>query len=219
MSAQTTDNKETRFIGNIESRANDDNKMTIGGVAARFETYTTMGWYAEVIKRGFFDGIDTSQTAALKNHDSSLILGRTSNNTLSLNVTNEGLEYEVQLPQTQTGRDTFEEVKRGDIHQSSFQFTVKEEIWRSVDRSELAGVLPDSELDRLSYGGKIEIRELVKGGKLYDVSPVTFPAYLDTNVAKRSYESVKERKIEKVDISTYELRIKAAEAAANYFKF
>lgn len=210
-------------MSEVRAKSADNKEMIIGGLAARYDSYTNMGWYVEVIRRGFFDGIDTTQTAALKNHDSNLVLGRTANSTLTLIDGPDGYEYEVKLPDTTTGRDTYEEVSRGDIYQSSFQFTVKESIWREVDRSELSGIFPDNVLDGLSYGGKIEIRELIKGSKLYDVSPVTFPAYQDTSVAKRSRdEALGEKRQEtgaKVDLSTYNYKIKAAEAAANSFNF
>lgn len=209
---QIQDNKEQRVYG-IECRMKDDDKddkrMTIGGLASIFNSYTPMGWYMEVVKPGFFDDMDFEAAAALKNHDSNLVLGRYANKTLRLNITNQGLEYEVDLPDTTTGRDTYEEVKRGDIYQSSFQFTIKEQVWREVDRSEFAGVFPDEVLDRMSYGGKIEVRELIKGAKLYDVAPVTFPAYNDTTVAKRSKEALQKTKIN-LDLYNYRLRIAAA---------
>ena len=209
---QIQDNKEQRVYG-IECRMKDEDKddkrMTIGGLASIFNSYTPMGWYMEVVKPGFFDDMDFEAAAALKNHDSNLVLGRYANKTLRLNITNQGLEYEVDLPDTTTGRDTYEEVKRGDIYQSSFQFTIKEQVWREVDRSEFAGVLPDEVLDRMSYGGKIEVRELIKGAKLYDVAPVTFPAYNDTTVSQRSKEALQKTKIN-FDLYNYRLRIAAA---------
>ncbi len=209
---KASENAEVRFYG-IEARKKDDtpDKMVIGGLAARFDSYTIVGWYIEVVRRGFFDEIDTTITAALKNHDSSLVLGRTSNGTLKLSITPDGLEYEVELPDTTTGRDTYEEVKRGDIFQSSFQFTVKEAVWKEVDRSEFRDIFSESDLDRISYGGKVEVRELIKGGVLYDVSPVTFPAYDDTSVAKRSKDEAKAEKPKQKDLKIYELQLLASE--------
>lgn len=211
---KTNNDIEVRsFPGEVRAKGEPE-KMVIGGLAARYNTYTSMGWYIEVIKPGFFDEMNTDQTAALKNHDSNMVLARTANNTLSLKVTDEGLEYEANLPDTQIGRDTYEEVRSGLIYQSSFQFTVKEAVWRELDRSELKGLIDETVLDRLSYGGKVEVRELVKGAKLYDVSPVTFPAYQDTTVAKRSYDKTKsEHKPEsKPDNDSISRRLKVAEA-------
>lgn len=205
---------EVRFLPGEVRAKKDGEKMVIGGLAARFDTYTNMGWFIEVIKPGFFDGMNTDQTAALKNHDSNHVLARTVNGTLTLNVTADGLEYEAILPDTHTARDTYEEITSGLIHQSSFQFTVKEAIWREVDRAELAGKIDESVLDRVSYGGKVDVRELVKGGTLYDVSPVTFPAYHDTTVAKRSHDQLKEEKNPgpKPDNDSISRRLRVAEA-------
>ena len=161
-------------------------KKVIGGLASVYDKYTDMGWHLEVVRRGFFDEIDTTQTAALKNHDPNLILGRTANGTLKLTDTADGYAYEAIVPDTQVGRDTYAEVSGGYIYQSSFAFTVKERIWREVDRSELSGMVDEKILDRISYGGKVDIRELVKGDKLYDVSPVTFPAYGEATSEARS---------------------------------
>lgn len=177
-----------------ETRADGDKeKRVIGGLAAVYDKYTDMGWYIEVIKKGFFDGIDTSQTAALKNHDPNLVLGRTANGTLMLKDTPDGLDYEAIVPDTQIGRDTYEEVKNGYIYQSSFAFTAKEVVWREVDRTELAGKIDDTVLDRMAYNGKIDVREMVKGNKLYDVSPVTYPAYADATSEARSAYLKEER--------------------------
>lgn len=177
-----------------ETRADGDKeKRVIGGLAAVYDKYTDMGWYIEVIKKGFFDGIDTSQTAALKNHDPNLVLGRTANGTLKLEDTPDGLDYEAIVPDTQIGRDTYEEVKNGYIYQSSFAFTAKEVVWREVDRSELAGKIDDTVLDRMVYNGKVDVREMVKGGKLYDVSPVTYPAYAEATSEARSAYLKEER--------------------------
>lgn len=194
---QENNAKEQRVF-NVEHRADkrmdgEKEALVIGGLAAVYDQYTNMGWYLEVIRKGFFEGIDTAQTAALKNHDANLILGRTANGTLKLTDKPEGLDYEAIVPDTQVGRDTYEEVKGGYIYQSSFAFTVKEAIWREVDRSELSGIISDEVLNQLSYGGKIDIRELVKGSKLYDVSPVTFPAYQNATSEARSNELKAER--------------------------
>jgi HK97 family phage prohead protease len=187
---ETGENINVRFFDikhRSEQRMDGEKpKKVIGGLASVYDKYTDMGWHLEVVKRGFFDGIDTTQTAALKNHDPNLILGRTANGTLVLTDTPDGYDYEATVPDTQVGRDTYEEVSGGYIYQSSFAFTVKERIWREVDRIELVGLVDEKILDRISYGGKVDIRELVKGDKLYDVSPVTFPAYNEATSEARS---------------------------------
>lgn len=181
----------------MEFRADmKDGKKTIAGMAAVYNKYTNMGYYLEVVRPGFFDGIDTSMTACLKNHNENLILGRTSNGTLSLEFKSDGLSYQADLPDTTAANDTHKEIEGGYIFQSSFGFTVKKATWSEVQRSEFSGIVPEGVLDRLSYGGFVDVRELIQGEALYDVSPVTFPAYADTSseVVKRSWEAFKAEK-------------------------
>lgn len=180
---------ERRF-STFEMRAmkgDDEEEMKIGGSAALYNRYTNMGWYAEVIDPGFFDGIDDSECACLLNHDPNFVLGRTRSGTLKLNYTRDGLEYECKLPKSRA--DAHESIDRGDISQSSFGFTVAEFEWEEMSREQLRGKLPESEIDMLLSAGTVSVRHLKRGRKLYDVSPVTFPAYKDTSVAKRSYEA------------------------------
>src|SRR5262249_1849806 len=122
----------------------------------------------ERIMPGAFDRALAEQddVRCLVNHDESHILGRTSAKppTLTLSVDKRGLKYEVSLPNTQTGRDIAESIRRGDIRESSFQFVPSVVSWTE-------------EGDTLIR----EIREV----RLYDVSPVTFPAYTGTDVYAR----------------------------------
>ena len=76
------------------------------------------------------------------------------------------------IPDTTAGRDLRELLRRGDITQSSFGFTIDQEDWE-----ERAGMKPK--------------RKIMKVKRLFDVSPVTFPAYTDTTVALRSMEAWK----------------------------
>ena len=102
-----------------------------------------------------------------------------------------GLEYESKLPSSRG--DVHELISEGYIYESSFAFTIAKAVWEEVDRSLLAGQLSDTDLDELSYGGKVLVRRLEKGRELFDVSPVTFAAYegtsTDTRIARRSFEA------------------------------
>jgi hypothetical protein len=81
------------------------------------------------------------------------------------------MEYEFEAPNTTLGNDLLEMVKRGDVYQSSFAFSVEAEDWQ-----EREGMKP---------------KRIIRGiKKVYDVSPVTYPANPDTMVAKRSYEQI-----------------------------
>lgn len=102
---------------------------------------------------------------ALWNHDTRHLLGRVSSGTLQLSVDDVGLRYEVELPDTTTGRDVAELLRRGDIRGSSFGFRAINPTWSEDD-----GVL---------------VRRLTEVA-LMDTSPVTSPAYPDTDAGIRS---------------------------------
>jgi HK97 family phage prohead protease len=178
---------ERRYF-NVESRAKSENgEMRIGGYGAMFNTYANLGWFVETIESGFFDGCDMEQCACLFNHDNNIILGRKRSGTLTLKVDANGLDYDCKPPKTRA--DVYESIERGDVYQSSFGFTVKKARWEEWTREMLIGKIPDDEIDALMYNGTVSVRVLEKGKSLFDVSPVTYPAYTDTSVAKRSLES------------------------------
>ena len=166
------DNFEARsFVGSVEVRANEDGSNTIVGLAAVFDKRSeNLGGFREIIAPGAFDETDMSDVRGLFNHDSNFVLGRNKADTLKLTRTEDGLQYEIDLPDTQTIRDlVLEPIKRGDIDQSSFGFIVGRgnDDWQEDEE----GVL---------------IRTIHKVRQLFDVSPVTFPAYADTTVGARS---------------------------------
>lgn len=185
---------ERRFF-HTEARAKkaDDGRMVIGGYGALFNKYTNVGWYAEVVMPGFFDGIKSDRCACLFNHKEDIVLGRTKNNTLTLKIDATGLDYESVLPSHRS--DVYELVEGGYVYESSFAFTTMKSTWEEVDRSLLVGLLSESDLDQLSYGGKVTVRKLEKGRELFDISPVTYAQYegttTDTRIAKRSFEAWK----------------------------
>jgi HK97 family phage prohead protease len=175
---------ERRFSNPVQSglqlRSNAEGEMpTIIGHAAVFHRAGDAGteyqiWDRTVERIGraaFDDAILANDTAGLRNHDSNHLLGRQPN-TLRLSVTNEGLRYEIDPPSIGSGPETVESIQRGDMRGSSFGFSVEEERWFTE--------------------GDIQVREIVKVGRLFDVGPVTFPAYEGTNTAVRSLEDAAE---------------------------
>lgn len=137
----------------------------LSGLAAVFDQPTTrQDDYAgtETIGRTAFDGLlDNSDVIACVNHDPGLLLGRTASKTLRLAVTDDGLAFELDLPDTTLGRDVRELVSRGDLSGMSFSATVGQ-----VDRGK--GGVTHSQFKAL-----------------HDVSVVTHPAYLGTAVVAR----------------------------------
>lgn len=173
--------KENRFYVfdaadiSIEQRADGEASRKVVGYAAIFEKWSrNFGtWFREKIDRQAFTDTDMSEVVALFNHNSNYLLARSAK-TLALSVDEIGLRYEFEAPNTTAGNDLLESIKRGDITGSSFAFTVEEDNWS------------DSETDEVE-----EDRTITKIGRLYDVGPVTFPAYPDTIVAgaKRTFET------------------------------
>lgn len=161
-------------IDDVEMRVSDGDNPKISGYAAKYGLFTDLGFFREKIKSGAFDDAlkDKSlDVRCLKNHDPNLILGRTKSGTLRLDTNTVGLRFDNDIPNTTTGKDTLEEIRRGDISGASFAFTVAEDDWRY-------------------YEDKPAERTIIKIGQLYDVSPCTYPAYPDTTVAARSLERV-----------------------------
>lgn len=153
---------EKRSI-NFELRAKPESR-TIFGTATVFNSAYDMGWYEEMMDTDALANADMKDVVALFNHDQNMVLARTSSGTLKLNVTGNAMEYEFEAPNTTLGNDLLEMVRRGDVYQSSFAFTVDKEKWE-----ENTGNKP-----------KRIIRSIKK---VYDVSPVTYPANPDTMVS------------------------------------
>jgi hypothetical protein len=164
-----------------ELRAADAEGRTVVGSAAVFNAQTDMRWYKEQIDPSAFDDVladDNSDVVALFNHDTNLVLARRSSGTLKIWKEENKLMYQFEAPNTTAGNDLLESLKRGDIRSSSFAFEVSEQKWvfdEADDRNDL--------------------RTILKVSKLWDVSPVTFPAYEDTEVAKRSRPAKSEKPV------------------------
>jgi len=159
------DEAEKRTMGTIEVREDSDD-MTLEGYAAVYNSETDLGAFREVIRPGAFDDVMDNDVRALINHDPNLILGRTSNGTLELSTDERGLKYKVKLGDQQYARDFYESVKRGDISQSSFAFTI----------------------DKQSWNEERTVRSVDKVRQLLDVSPVTYPAYAAATVQARDQQ-------------------------------
>lgn len=148
----------------------DKDSRKIVGYAAVFASSSEALWgsFVEEVDARAFDEADMSDVRALFNHDDNKILARTPD-TLTLTVDERGLRYEFEMPSTTYGNDLLESMRRGDITQSSFGFTVEEDEW--IDRSK----------DEL-----LPMRRILKIGRVFDVSPVTYPAYPETTSEVRS---------------------------------
>lgn len=171
------ENAERRFFV-AELRAPEKESRTVEGYAAVFNSDSEM-MYGNVIERimpGAFDSVIDDNAVALFNHDPNLILARNKVN-MTIKQDEKGLYYRFEAPNTTAGNDLLENLRNGNVQTSSFAFVIADEKWTySDDRS------------------KPSIREITKIKRLYDVSPVTYPAYPDTSVAQRNFAGVIEEK-------------------------
>lgn len=125
----------------------------------------------ERIMPGAFDrALRECDPLALFNHGRSAVLGRLSSGTLRLSVDERGLRYEIDPPDTNTGREVVELVKRGDVRGSSFAFIPK--------------TTKETRLDAPTADGVRYVLEVIDCD-LFDVGPVTEPAYAGTEAGVR----------------------------------
>ncbi len=159
---------ERRFLsGHCEVRASKDGGKHIVGYAAVFNRLSqNLGGFVERVAPGAFaKTIQEADIRGLFNHDVSLVLGRNTIATLDLEEDKLGLRYEITPPDTQSARDLVALIERGDISGSSFSFRTIDDEWGVTEQD-------------------FPVRTL-KEVKLFDVGPVTFPAYLDTEAGLR----------------------------------
>lgn len=128
--------------------------------------------FIEIIAPGAFDGVLKQDVRALFNHNPDHVLGRSreAGGTVRLFSDERGLGFEIDVPDTQLGRDLATSVERGDIDQNSFAFRVAKDGDKWVEEN---GVIT---------------RTIKRVAELFDVSLVTYPAYPDTSVAVRSLD-------------------------------
>lgn len=164
---------ERRFVPTeFESRVSGD-KLVIEGYAYRFHmrSQNLGGFVEQVLPGAGADAAEKDDIRALFNHDSSLILGRNTAGTLRVGEDSEGLLYEVDADMRQTYvKDLAIALERGDVTQSSFGMKVIEDDWSLTEDD-------------------FPLRSIAKMG-LFDVSPVTFPAYTSSTsgIGKRAVE-------------------------------
>lgn len=135
-----------------------------------------LGGFREKIAPGAFNRslAHSLDVVVSMNHDLNLLLGRTLTGTARVSTDDVGLRYEVDVPDTQAGRDAWTLAARGDLAGSSFTFTTA----RNGDS-----------WDRDDVG---RVRTLLDV-TLYELGPVVTPAYLDTTVAARSLADIEQQ--------------------------
>ena len=172
--------REFRYVSTpevvIEKREDGTEVRLVKGTAVKFnELSRNLGWFREKFEPGAFDDVLQNDVVALFNHNIDKVLARTISKTLTLTQDGTGLHYHFEAPDNTAGNDLIVSMRRGDIQHSSFSFTVQDEKWEEDEE----------------HG---EVRTVLKVKRLYDVSPVVFPAYPQSvsELAKRSYDNWKE---------------------------
>lgn len=172
--------KETRTFNFIISEFYPESRKMVGHAAIFGEPTEIGGWFIEQVEPGAFkSSIRKDDVRALFNHNEDYVLGRSKPkrkeppNTLKMSEDNTGLKVNIDPPDTRYSRDLAVSIERGDIDQMSFAFQVLEEEWIRGE------------------GKDLDLRK-IKKVKLFDVSPVTFPAYEGTDIAIRSHKAWRE---------------------------
>ncbi len=167
-----TQEKETRNVSSEVRFAQEEG--IVEGYALLFDTQSDGLPFYETIERGALDGvIERSDVFALLNHSIDRgVLARSNKGvgSLELSVDDTGLIYRFSLPDTAIGKELAENLRRGEIDQSSFGFTVEEDRWEKRDDG-------------------IWSRRIIKINELFDVSPVYRAAYSATTVSMRGKEA------------------------------
>ena len=169
--------KETRFSTIAKRDGEEENKMVVEGYAIVFDEETLIGdeerGFIEVIDKNALANTNIKDVPFKYNHnDTTLILARTRNGSLSLEVDEKGLKIRAELIDTTSNRDIYKCIEAGLLDKMSFAFTVKSQSWEK--------------------SGKIPKRTITAIDRLFDVSVVDLPAYDQTSIqaSSRSLEIV-----------------------------
>lgn len=164
----------------ITREGTDSSNPCIEGYFAVFNSNYDLGYgMSESIAPGAFDGTISDDVRALINHDTTLVLGRTSAHTLELRQDEHGLWGHIDInPNDTDAMNLYARVQRGDVTQCSFGFDILDE--------------------ETEFRGEDEVHWTIKAVKLYEVSCCTFPAYQETSISARQadLEEIKKRSLE-----------------------
>lgn len=172
---QTERRIETResrpCVHGVEMRMTTDGQPELFGYALKWDTEYRVGWFTERIARGALSEANMSDVRILFNHDPNMVIARTASGTATVGLDDTGMYYRASIPNSPFGQNLIESLKRGDITQSSWAFSLKGggDKWEYKD-------------------GVGDLRTITAVDTVYDASPVTYPANPDTSVATRSFK-------------------------------
>lgn len=165
----------------FETREENGEKRIEGYFAVFDSNYELWNGATESIGRNAFDGALADDIRALIDHETRLVLGRTTAGTLTLRVDNHGLWGSIRINEADSdAMNLYARVQRGDVSQCSFGFDILQE--RTDINSDTGAV-----------------HWTIEKVKLYEVSCVTFPAYKETAIQARAeeYRDIKKRENER----------------------
>lgn len=165
----------------FETREENGEKRIEGYFAVFDSNYELWNGATESIGRNAFDGALADDIRALIDHETRLVLGRTTAGTLTLRVDNHGLWGSIRINEADSdAMNLYARVQRGDVSQCSFGFDILQE--RTDVNSDTGAV-----------------HWTIEKVKLYEVSCVTFPAYKETAIQARAedYRDIKKRENER----------------------
>ena len=162
----------------FQTREADNGEKRIEGYFAVFDgEYQLWDGATESVDSHAFDDQLTADVRCLIDHDTRLVLGRTTAGTLTLRTDGHGLWGSVLINQDDSdAMNLYARVQRGDVSQCSFGFDILDE--KFTDR------------------GNGSVHWTIKKVRLYEVSCVTFPAYESTGIAARKNDLAAIRKRE-----------------------
>ncbi len=165
----------SEFRLETEERADGPMPKLVGHAAVFNQKTRILGlWEEQVAPGAFTKTIKEQDIRALFNHDPNIVLGRKSAGTLQLAEDEVGLLTEIEPPDNEWGRPVVDAIKRGDVTGMSISFRVVRQEWQFPDDDGRArGELP---------------KRTILEAKLYDVGPVTFPAFEQTSIKARGGE-------------------------------
>lgn len=195
--------KEIRILQRSELRATGDSRKVEGrSIVFNSMSEDLGGWSEKIIPDAIDESImDNSDIFFLLNHDDDRgILGRRRNGSGSLTteIREDGVWFSFEAPKTGLGDELLEYLRRGDVTQCSFAFTVSDDNW-----------------DRQEDG--TYIRTILRFNKIYDMSAVFTPAYPATNVKCARFAEIKAQEAEEAKKKIEELERKREEELNNYF--
>lgn len=174
---------EHRYIpmDKMETREEGDDLFIEGYFAVFNTTYELWPGATESIAPGAFDESVSDDVRALYNHNTDIVLGRTSAGTMEIRQDSRGLWGRVKLNRNDTdAMNAYARIARGDITGCSFGF-------------DIAAQETDYREDGTVHW------TITRVSPLYEISPCTFPAYQETTVSARKHD-LEEIKRKRTDV-------------------